>query len=260
MLDTTEALPKRHLPLEGSWNTRDLGGYETFNGRVTRWKTILRSGDLSLLTSESKSELVDYGIRTVVDLRETMETKEKPNVFATSAGIEYHHHDIMENLPEPERSNYDDAADWWLAYYSLWIDENRVQICDVIATVVDPNKWPVVFHCRAGKDRAGVVAGLVLSLVGVPSTIIAEDYAMSAHYLLDRFIDMTPPEELPINFGWEEFQQEYCPPEAMRKTLTHVESIYGSTEAYLIGGGVSQTHIDSIRAAFLSSNRLVGNA
>ena len=177
--------------------------------------------------------------------------EEKPNGFADSPGIAYHHHDVWSGLPAQDRSDYENPATWWLGHYALLLDEHRSQVCDAVATVVDPDNWPVLFHCAGGKDRTGVVAGLVLSLAGVPSAIIAEDYALSAHYLLDRFIAVTPPQELPINFGWRKYQQEYCPPEAMRKTLKHVESMYGGAEAYLVGGGVSQAQIDSLRSAFL---------
>jgi protein-tyrosine phosphatase len=218
---------------------------------VTRWKTILRSGEMQSLTLQSKAALVEYGVRTVVDLRRDIELEERPNVFADSPGIAYHHHDIWGDLIEPDRSDYDDASVFWLGHYRMLLDERRSQVCDAVATVADPDNWPVVFHCAAGKDRTGVVAGLVLSLAGVPSAIIAEDYALSARFLLDRFLAVTPPEEIPVGFGWREYQREHCPLGAMRKTLKHVESVYGGVEGYLAGGGVSQAQVASLRSAFL---------
>ena len=105
MLDKTSSSLQRHLPLKGSYNIRDLGGYQTSNGGVTHWKTILRSGDMHSLTLESKAALVDYGIRTVVDLRRDAELKENPNGFANSPSIAYHHHDVWGDLlvPKPFR-------------------------------------------------------------------------------------------------------------------------------------------------------------
>ena len=38
---------------------------------------------------------------------------------------------------------------------------------------------PVVFHCAAGKDRTGVLAALVLALLGVDEHQIAADYSLS---------------------------------------------------------------------------------
>lgn len=251
MSDKTGSEPQRHLPLEGSYNVRDLGGYRTSNGTATRWKAILRSGDMHGLTPDSKAALVNYGVRTVVDLRRDAELVERPNVFADSPGVAYHRHDLWGDLIAPDRSDYDDASVWWLGHYSMLLDEHRSQVCEAVATVADPDNWPVVFHCAAGKDRTGVVAGLVLSVAGVPTETIAEDYALSAHFLLDRFLEVTPSEELPDGFGWREYQQEHCPPGAMRKTLAHVESVYGGPEEYLLGGGVTRSQIDSLRSALV---------
>ena len=146
MSGKTGIKPQRHLPLEGSYNIRDLGGYQSSNGSVTHWKTILRSGDMHSLTLESQAELVDYGVRTVVDLRKDTELEEKPNGFADSPGIAYHHHDVWGDLLAPDRSDYENAVSWLLAHYSLLLDEHRSQICDAIITVVDLDNWPVVFH------------------------------------------------------------------------------------------------------------------
>ena len=47
------------------------------------------------------------------------------------------------------------------------------------ALLADPDRVPAVFHCAAGKDRTGVLAALVLSLLGVDDTVIATDYGLS---------------------------------------------------------------------------------
>ena len=50
----------RHLQLEGTRNIRDLGGYQTVDGRTTRWKTMLRADNLEKLTLHGQRALVDY--------------------------------------------------------------------------------------------------------------------------------------------------------------------------------------------------------
>ncbi|XWK86253.1 MAG: tyrosine-protein phosphatase [Phormidium sp.] len=72
---------QRHLPLEGSYNIRDIGGYLTVDGYQTRWKTILRSDNLHRLTPNSQQALIDYGIKTIIDLRYASEVKNRPSVF-----------------------------------------------------------------------------------------------------------------------------------------------------------------------------------
>ena len=61
----------RHLDLEGAYNIRDIGGYETLDGRKTRPRTLFRSDSLHNLTPDSQRALVSEGLRTVVDLRVT---------------------------------------------------------------------------------------------------------------------------------------------------------------------------------------------
>ena len=66
--------PRRHLQIEGSYNIRDLGGYETRNGRRTRWGRLLRSGSLHRLQDAAQQALLEYGLRTVIDLRRSVAT------------------------------------------------------------------------------------------------------------------------------------------------------------------------------------------
>ncbi|RPI70219.1 MAG: hypothetical protein EHM38_06360, partial [Geobacteraceae bacterium] len=59
----------RILPWEGCNNVRDLGGLRTSDGRLTRWKTIVRSDTPAKLTAAGWSALYNYGIRTIITLR-----------------------------------------------------------------------------------------------------------------------------------------------------------------------------------------------
>jgi len=82
--------PKRYLEIEGAHNVRDLGGYGTRDGGCTRWRRFLRADSLHGLSPAAQTVLLDYGVRTLIDLRRTKETQAKPNVFARSAGVAYH--------------------------------------------------------------------------------------------------------------------------------------------------------------------------
>jgi len=61
--------PKRRLDFPALLNARDLGGYPTLDGSTTRWRSLVRSDDLSQLTSAGLEALSSYGIETVIDLR-----------------------------------------------------------------------------------------------------------------------------------------------------------------------------------------------
>ena len=87
--------PRRHLDLDGAHNIRDLGGYLTADGRRTRWGTFLRADGLHQLPPASQGTLIDYGVRTVVDLRLTRELNRQPDVFADRPEVKYHHENVL---------------------------------------------------------------------------------------------------------------------------------------------------------------------
>ena len=86
--------PTRRLELEGANNVRDIGGYETVDGRRTRWKTFIRSDRMDRLSVRDQTTLLGYGIRTVVDLRRTEEVEAAPNVFESSDKVKYLRHNL----------------------------------------------------------------------------------------------------------------------------------------------------------------------
>ena len=70
----------RRIPLEGLHNTRDLGGFETADGKKIRPRRLLRSGQLAGMTETDKQILTqEYGLRTDVDFRTGQERGEAPD-------------------------------------------------------------------------------------------------------------------------------------------------------------------------------------
>jgi protein-tyrosine phosphatase len=88
-LDMQAKFSDRILMFEGSSNIRDIGGYTTRDGKVTHWKTILRSASMDRLTDEGQRGVLDYGVKHIIDLRDVGETESTPNVFAGSTLVNY---------------------------------------------------------------------------------------------------------------------------------------------------------------------------
>ena len=242
----------RHLDIDGAYNVRDLGGYPTSDGRQTRWKTFVRAASLHALPPASRSAFIDYGIRTVIDLRRTHETEAAPNVFADSSQLTYHHQNMVGDGPEDEAVERGEPAAYILASYSSWLDHRQTQIGITLATLAEPTARPAVYHCAGGKDRTGVISALLLGIAGVPEDIIAEDYGLSARYLIDRFFaEQAPPDATPESYTWEEYQREYCPPAGMLNVLKHIDEHYGGIEPYVRTIGLDSGQIESIRTALV---------
>ncbi|MCJ7754110.1 MAG: tyrosine-protein phosphatase [Thermoanaerobaculales bacterium] len=58
--------PERHIVLDGQPNFRDLGGYETTDGRTVKWGQVFRSGELPRLSDDDMATLEELEISTVV--------------------------------------------------------------------------------------------------------------------------------------------------------------------------------------------------
>ena len=250
-----EPLPGRHLDLEGAYNIRDIGGYQTADGQSTRWKTFLRSDSLHRLPAASQAALIDYGLRTVVDLRRSDELEQTPNVFADSSQVAYHHHNIVGDEQMSELGVVMDSvlpADRIVASYSKWLDRRQPQFRDVLTTLAVSEARPALYHCAGGKDRTGVISALLLGIAGVSAETISEDYALTARYVVARWLnEFAPPEVSAAEYTWQEYQREFCPQDAMLRVLQHLDERYGGVESYVRTIGLSEEQVDSIRSALV---------
>lgn len=241
-------MTNRHVAIEGTYNLRDLGGYETIDGTLTRWRTFFRSDCLDSLTPNSKQELVDMGVRTIIDLRTPNELESKPSVFDGSAAPRYVHIDMLIEGTPPFAPETASSTERKTTEYIGWIDERQGQVLKVLNTLATPEALPALYNCHSGKDRTGVISALLLGLAGVPPDAIAEDYALTATYLWTR--DRTEFEERKgrkVTFA--EFLEEYSPSEVMTVVLKHIENRYGGVTRY-----VEQIGLGGLETELLRSN------
>lgn len=176
---------RRVLPLEGGVNFRDLGGYRTADGRVTKWEVLYRAGSPAGLTAKDQAELARRGIRTVCDLRASEERKAEPNPYvAANSDVTYWTRDyaadagdLMKVLGGPDASAEKSRAAM-IAVYRALPEQQAPAFRQMFAYLAD-GKVPLAFNCSAGKDRTGTAAALVLTLLGVPRETVVADYALS---------------------------------------------------------------------------------
>jgi protein-tyrosine phosphatase len=176
--------PRRVLDLEGGVNFRDLGGYRTADGRVTKWQVLYRAGSPAGLTSKDMDVLAKRGIRTVCDLRASDERTAEPSPFANRSDVAYWTRDyaaeagdLMAVLGAPDASAAKSRAAMVDLYREL-PEEHAASYRQMFAYLAE-GKVPLAFNCSAGKDRTGVAAALVLTFLGVPRETVVADYALS---------------------------------------------------------------------------------
>ena len=262
--------PRRHLDLDGAVNIRDLGGYTTSDGKTVRWKTLLRADNVGSLPPESQAALVEYGVRSVIDLRRDSQLEVSPNVFARSLHVTFYHQPLVPDEASEELAASSVAKVWLermeglegpaltAANYCMRLDTRHRHIGETLSTLAAPGTLPALFHCQAGKDRAGIMAALLLGIAGVPKETIVEDYELSAYYrwrasLGERGISEPYEGASPEAFdadGYETFRQG-SPAETMVSVLQYLEDRYGGIEGYIHVAGVTESEGAALRAAIL---------
>jgi hypothetical protein len=173
-----EALAGRRLAWDDCFNVRDLGGLPAAGGRTIRRGALVRADALDRLSAAGWRALVAHGVRTVLDLRNDDErhgdAAPRPAAITTvSVALD----------------RIEDQAFWdrWSAgpvfgtplYYRPHLDRFPESTAAVVAVIARAAPGGVAFHCAGGRDRTGMIAAVVLSLVGVAPADIAADYALS---------------------------------------------------------------------------------
>src|SRR5438067_6571603 len=184
---TTAAMTnQRHLPWDACFNIRDLGGYAAAAGRRTRWRALLRGDNLGWLKPSGRAALIDYGVRTIIDIRHPSEVARAPHPFAAAArrrGDPGYLNLPMSDWTDRSLRERIESAATNEEIYRIVLDRARIQVGRIVRAIADAPDGPVLVHCNAGKDRTGVIAGLALALAGVPAPTIAQDYALSGPLL-----------------------------------------------------------------------------
>jgi len=253
--------PKRHLTFDGAKNMRDLGGYSTKDGRKTQWRRFLRSAKLNDLTETGQRELLDYGVGAVIDLRLPREVDKSPNVFAKSQEVVYHHFDLWGNRMDDFESSPSSPgqAEKLADLYRMGLDRCGGIIGEIVRVLADGGDHATVFHCGAGKDRTGLVAALLLGIVGVPHETIISEFALTADHLEEpnrnhaapdptAIVPLTNASILGLALPVYMFS---CLPTTMSLALDYLDESYGGAEGYLLANGVTDEHLVRLRSKLL---------
>jgi len=251
---------QRRVVLDGEMNFRDLGGYETSDGRYVKWGKIFRSGNLHRLTDHDMALLEQMDIRLICDLRTPTEVAKYPDRLPENNSISYIHLPIanseFDTTSAMDLVRKGDVS--WLT--DEFMTDRYLQNIDgfadtwgtVMEQLAESKGRPLLFHCSAGKDRAGACAALILLFLGVPEETILYDHGLSNVFLIGWLEDMY---ELIESFGVDpEKLSPYltAPRDAMVALLNHIRNIYGSASQYLSErAGVDLKILDEVKRALL---------
>lgn len=232
------------LPLEKAYNVRELGGLPAEGGRQTLWGAFLRADDISRLTDGDINFLLDYGVKTVIDLRCKSETEEKPDRLNAENGV------ANINISFMDETNLSPQAIEKIAEVQMgdmYVDmlKRHHTIYKLFEAIAYAEPGCILFHCAAGKDRTGVLAMLLLMLAGVDKGDCMNNYSQSYHNLLrdEQYLSID------VNNSFGHLLESR--PSYLEKAYRYVENNGGIT-AYLKACGLTQTILDHV------SERLIG--
>ena len=177
----------RKLNYKSLPNIRDLGGMRTDDGRQIKSGKLIRSGHLSRMPEDEVSALAGL-VGAVIDFRSDGERIENPDALLADA--EYYHFPVVQSLtPGVSREEESDrraisqllftpeeAKNYMVEMYrSLASDYAVAQYAEFVRLLLQGNKKAVLWHCTAGKDRAGTAAVIIEEILGIPREVIIAD-------------------------------------------------------------------------------------
>jgi protein-tyrosine phosphatase len=229
----------RELGWEGAVNARDLGGLAAGTVR-TQYGRVFRSAKPEYLTDRGWSELLDAGITTVIDLRNDYERLDLRAIDALTV----HHHPVEDQIDASFMAAWGDRLNT-PEYYPEVLLRWPALVTSVFARIADAPPGGVLVHCRAGRDRTGMITAMLLALVGTPVQDILDDYELAVR-AMNAYLAAQP----------EPYEEPH--PQATLDTLctayrTSLAKFLESTDfpTYLLTNGLSPEQLDRIRNRLL---------
>ena len=235
-------------------NTRDLGGYKTTDGRTVKTGLLIRSGRLSNASKEDIHILKDlYHLNAVVDFRIIRERIDSPDVKID--GVTYYTLPLVDDKSpmvggvHKRSANNQNPLSYFIEvikqghgksdmYVKLFKSERFQKGMTSFFQILLNNdgEHSILWHCSAGKDRAGSAAALTLLALGVDKETVLTDFDLSNiaynEWIQKRLTQVSritrDPEILTVVRSLSGVNADY-----MRNAIDATILDYGSIENYL---------------------------
>lgn len=245
----------RALPGTAGRNLRDLGGYETTDGRRVKPGLLYRSGRLDNLSADEHRLLAALGIRHLCDFRTAAEVAEHGNPDLGAELVERCQDDSTADLTGTlesllARQQQGETVDWAAVMQSSYYGMGKryaTQFRALFDTLKSEDSLPILYRCTGGKDRTGVASALVLTVLGVPEKTVVADYHLSERYPVTSVNSEVFPKELIQLSALKATHPDY-----IRAAFDGIRAEYGSLERYVHEVlGFSEADITSLRERVL---------
>jgi protein-tyrosine phosphatase len=240
----------RRLLINKVHNMRELGGYSTADGGMTAWKRFIRSDAPVGLDANDVRFLYDYGVRTVIDLRQADEARYMPSSLENAQGITYR------NISFTEDFSLMGSADYCPRDHLVPVMRGEHRTAEILKAMADA-EGAVLFYCFAGKDRTGILSALLLMLAGVPTVDVLADYMVTYTYIQSK-LAMANKDAGTDNYFVANNIRKGTRPEHLRRTepewllpfIGYIEE-HGGAASYMSSIGLTPAEISKLRKRLL---------
>jgi protein-tyrosine phosphatase len=228
----------RDLEWDGAVNARDLGGLPAGSGTIQPGR-VYRSARADLLTDTGWQQLAEAGVNTVIDLRNDHERLEVRVLDVI------HHHPVEDQRDTGFMAVWGERLDS-PAYYGEALRRWPGLITSVFARIADAPPGGVLVHCKAGKDRTGMIIAMLLTLAGTPVADILDDYELAVRTMNAYYEEHPDAGETALT---DAALEEHCADACLAMI-----AFLGSTDiaGYLTNSGLTFEQLDRLRERLVS--------
>ncbi|MBR1423755.1 MAG: tyrosine-protein phosphatase [Ruminococcus sp.] len=256
----------RKLELEGLNNTRDLGGMTGSDDRKIAGGRLIRSGHL-FSASENDLKKLAENVHTVIDFRTKAERDEKPDpeIEGSSAVSLSVLTELTEGVTREEESDKaafmrlsldpELARSHMMNIYSGFplTDAAKKAYSEFINILLENESGAVLWHCTAGKDRAGFAAVMIEEILGVSKEDIVADYLATNENIRDEVEQLRDLLGGSVDSSDEAIDYLFTAKQEYLETVYNViEKEYGSFDEYLRQAlGLDDDKLNRLREMYL---------
>jgi protein-tyrosine phosphatase len=254
------------LDIDGVRNFRDFGGYRVADGRTIPRELLYRSGAFADMSVEGQTRFARLNIKVVVDLRRGQERQASPSQFGSAQptlissslgdgdGVTLAPH--LQFIKDGDLSIEACHAHMLRSYRRIpWEPQHGVTYRAAFETLRD-GVGPLLLHCAAGKDRTGIVCGLIHHVLGVDPDVVLADYLLSNNVPLDTDWLTAYAQRLSKMFTRHIDPESLLPmlgvhPDYLREAWAQMDARHGGLDSYLDHIGVDAAMREAVRTQVL---------
>lgn len=265
----------KNVSLKGIRNIRDLSQCPLNEGVINK-NMLFRGPRLDKISNKRRNRfLKEYNIKTIIDLRTKVELEEsKP--FMYPQNINFYHIPVLNHtffgitheknmrsalFKESKKINDDSFFDDYMIrmYKAIVFDEySQKQFKMFFDTIINAEPGGILFHCAGGKDRTGIAALFILTILGASKETILDDYSLSdvANKRHNATLTFLMKILLPYkNFRKLLIEMLYAKREYLEKTINAIEEKYDSVIQFLEEViGIDKVKQEKIKNMFIYKN------